>query len=317
MPCFEKSKPSSWPRLAQRRNPPTPPDMSISEALQWTRGRLVEAGTPEPPLEAELLVREAVQMDAAEMYANLRTSLSGQATRLLSGFVDRRRRREPLPYILGRYEFYGRVFDVDSRVLVPRPETELLVDRALAHLRTRSAPSHRTGPQAAPIRVADVGTGSGILAVTLAAEMESVIVDAVDLSPGALAVAARNAERIGVAERVAFHRGNLLDPLDGRYDVLVSNPPYLATAALEQAQPELAHEPRVALDGGEDGTAAVSRLLEAAPRHVKADAYLLLVEIDPPIMDGARATALTCFPDAEVRVIEDGARLARCLEIVG
>ena len=179
-------------------------------------------------------------------------------------------RREPLAYVLGSREFYGLDFRVTPAVMVPRPETETLVEEALAWARARSA----------PITVADVGTGSGCIVVSLAVHLPDARFLATDVSPAALAVAEENARRHGVAGRVRLLPGHLLEPLPGPVDLVVANLPYIPRGRIDSLQPEVRdHEPREALDGGPDGTDLLRPLLRQAGAYLRPGAALML-EID-------------------------------------
>ena len=167
--------------------------------------------------------------------------------------LRRRGRGEPVAHLTGRREFYGRSFRVSPDVLIPRPETESLVERALVAARERSG----------ALRIADLGTGSGCVAISLACELPSATVIAVDLSAAALAVAAENAEALGVADRVLFVEGGWVDGLVAELDLVVSNPPYVTTAELDELPRDVGFEPRLALDGGPDGLEAYRLLLPA------------------------------------------------------
>ena len=207
---------------------------------------------------------------------------------------------EPLAYILGRREFYGLSFEVNSQVLVPRPETELLVDLARARR---------------PKRALDVGTGSGCIAVALAVNVPDATVTALDLSPEALAVARRNAAAHGVSDRLTFVQSDLLAALEpaATFDLLCANLPYIDTAELSTL-PVAAHEPALALDGGPGGLLVIERLLAQAPPHLAPGATLLL-EIGAT--QGAAAVALgrAAFPAAAVRIVRDLSDLDRVLTI--
>jgi release factor glutamine methyltransferase len=193
---------------------------------------------------------------------------------------------------VGHKEFYGLEFAVDRRVLVPRPETELLVELALAAV-------HQIG---APLRIADIGTGSGAIAVALAAHLPAAQIDAVDISAAALAVAEANVARHGLAGRVRLLQGDLLAPLDGLYDVIVSNPPYTILAEVEPNV--LAHEPHLALEGGPDGADLYRRLLADAPAHLRPGGALLC-EIGAWQGEIVASLARAAFPAAQVRVHQD------------
>ena len=207
---------------------------------------------------------------------------------------------EPLAYILGRREFYGLSFEINPQVLVPRPETELLVDLARARR---------------PKRALDVGTGSGCIAVALAVNVPDATVTALDLSPEALAVARRNAAAHGVSDRLTFVQSDLLAALEpaATFDLLCANLPYIDSAELSTL-PVAAHEPALALDGGPGGLLVIERLLAQAPPHLAPGATLLL-EIGAT--QGAAAVALgrAAFPAAAVRIVRDLSDLDRVLTI--
>ena len=237
---------------------PRPP-ATVGAALQITRERLFACGIQEAPLEAELLVAAAVGQSREWLLLHPEAPLSPRQEAELDSLVARRCRREPLPYLLGRAEFYGLSLFVTPEVLVPRPETELLVEAAAARAR----------PLAARLAV-DVGAGSGAVAVALAKELPRLRVIAVDLSLGALRVAQENARRHGVGERVLPVCADLLDALAEPADCLVANLPYVRTDEFPGLQPEVRDwEPRLALDGGPDGTGPIRRLCAQAWGHLR------------------------------------------------
>jgi release factor glutamine methyltransferase len=182
-----------------------------------------------------------------------------------SEWIVRREQREPTAYIVGEREFWGRPFVVTPAVLVPRPETEFIVEEALPLVRTVAAP-----------RVADIGTGSGILAVTLAAELPSAQVVATDLSEQALDVAKENASRAGVAGRLTFVRTSYLDRVDGAFDLVVANPPYVRDGDKPALSRDVRHEPDVALFGGPDGLRDIAGVLDAAVQKVKQGGWFVM-----------------------------------------
>ena len=223
--------------------------------------------------------------------------------------LRRARQHEPLAYLLRRRQFYGLDLYVDRRVLIPRPETELLVAEALAWARAFAARQGR------PPLSADIGTGSGAIAVALAAELRSATLYACDQSPAALAVARRNARRHGVAGRITFLRGDLAEPLPEPVDLLAANLPYVSAPEMADLPPHIARfEPPNALAGGEDGLDLVRRLLSQAPARVRSDG-LALLEISSAQGEAAAALGARAFPRAEVRVLPDLAGLPRLLRI--
>jgi release factor glutamine methyltransferase len=233
--------------------------------------QLADAGAEagEAARDAELLLRHCLRWEAADWLAHRTDPAPATIAAAVMPLVARRAAREPMAYITGEREFWGRAFAVTPDVLVPRPETEGLIEAALAW---------RTAERQAP-RVIDVGTGSGCLAVSLALEWPDAHVWATDVSAGALATARRNAERHGVAGRLTWARGGLFAGLAGAFDLVVSNPPYVPDRDRATLPPEVAdHEPAAALFGGPEGLDVIARLLEAAP-GVLGSGGRLLVEI--------------------------------------
>jgi release factor glutamine methyltransferase len=244
-----------------------PESWTVRGVLEWMAKDFAARGMDSPRLDAELLVADALGIDRVRLYMDLHRPLVAGELVAVRARVARRRAREPVAYILGRREFYGRSFEVGPAVLVPRPETETLVERALELL-----PAEGEG------RVLDLCTGSGAIAVTLAAARPVLRVDATDVSEQALEVARRNAARLGVAERVRFHRGDLFEPLPAgrRYDLVVANPPYVPDRVVATLQPEVAeHEPRIALAGGDDGLDVVRRIVAGASDRLVPGGRLL------------------------------------------
>lgn len=236
--------------------PATPPRQStwtILEVLRWTQGRFVKHGIESARLDAELLAAHAFALPRIQLYMQFDRPLVDHELATFRELVRRRLAGEPVAYIVGRKEFWSLDLQVDPRVLVPRPDTETLVEQALDLLKAMPE-------QAGPRRIADIGTGSGALALALKKERPGDDVYAVDVSADALAVATANAERLGLA--ITFLQGNLAEPLAplGRFDLVVSNPPYIASADIEGLSAEVRCEPRLALDGGADGLRLVRQL---------------------------------------------------------
>lgn len=240
---------------------------TIRRVLDWTRGHFEKQAVDSARLTAELLLGHVLQVPRVKLYMDLDRPLSKEELATYRALIQRRLAGEPTQYVIGHKEFYGRRFAVDARVLVPRPETELLVEAAL-----------RAVPKDAPARVLDLCTGSGCVAVTVAAERPQASVWATDLSPGALEVAKANAEALGVGGRVTFFEGDLLAPVppEARFDVIVSNPPYVKSGELAGLQREVQQEPRLALDGGADGLEVIRRLVPVALGRLKPGGLLAL-----------------------------------------
>lgn len=220
--------------------------------------------------------------------------------------MQRRVAGEPLAYITGHREFYGLDFVVSPAVLIPRQETELLVDAALDFARGNADDS---------ISIADVGTGSGAIAVAVAHSLPQAHVHATDCSAAALQVAERNCRKHGVANRVSLLHGDLLDPLPLGVDLIVSNPPYIASRLLPELPREVRREPQLALDGGEHGLDVIGRLIKQAPAKLNAGGRLIL-EISPEQLEAVRELARTFLPDAVVEHRNDLLELARCVTVV-
>jgi release factor glutamine methyltransferase len=241
---------------------------TIRRVLAWTAKDFAGRGIESARLDAELLVSAALGLDRVRLYMDLERPLVEEERARIRELVKRRRAREPVAYILGAREFWSRRFEVTPAVLVPRPETETIVERALELL-----------PPDASGRVLDPCTGSGALGLTLAAERPGLAVDLTDLSPEALSVARRNAEALGVADRARFFEGDLFAPLprDARYELIVCNPPYVPEADVETLEPEVRdHEPRQALVPGPTGFEIHHRLVDEAGAFLEPGGTLLV-----------------------------------------
>lgn len=241
---------------------------TLSAAVAATATRLAEAGIEDARAEARLLVMEAAGVDRTALLAHGDTPLDAAAAVRLEAFATRRAARVPMAQVLGRRGFWEHDFRVTGDTLTPRPETELLVEAALA----------RCGPAGAPRRVLDLGTGTGCLLLSLLAAWPAAWGLGIDRSEAALAVARANARALGLADRAAFLLADWTDPVAGRFDAVVANPPYIPTAELAGLEPEVArHEPRLALDGGADGLDPY-RILFPRLRQLLAPGALALFE---------------------------------------
>lgn len=280
--------------------------MRTAQSLALTADTLSRAGIPDAGLEAEVLLRHVLCVGRAEFWASIQQRLPASAEDRMQALVDRRIDSEPLAYITGRREFYGLDFSVDSSVLIPRQETELLVEKALDFCSTR-------GPDARP-RVADIGTGSGAIAIAIARHAPSATVYATDVSPSALTTADVNRRRHGVADRVHLFEGDLLDALPCPVDLVVSNPPYIRTADIARLAPEVRREPRASLDGGGDGLDIARRLLSRARGYLRPGGRVLL-EISPEQLNAVREAATRLLLGARVSFHRDLLGLPRVVEI--
>lgn len=241
----------------------------LHERLAHARRALVGAGIDpdEAAIDAEVLARHVLAWDRAQFLTHVREPVPPDLDPRFEHLLARRLAREPVAYIVGHREFWGHEFEVTSAVLVPRPETEIVIEEAIEDART----GRPFGT------IVDVGTGSGCLAVTLAVEFPAARVLATDISPAALEVARRNASRHGVAERITFVECDLLDRVEERADLIVSNPPYVPSVDADRLQPEVArYEPHSALVGGSDGLAVIRRLFATAAARLAADGLLVV-----------------------------------------
>ena len=276
---------------------------TIGSLVKWATDDFRARGIENPRLDAELLVAHALKIDRMRVILDGARELEGAELGALRDLVKRRRSFEPIAYLRGEREFYGLKFRVDKRVLVPRPDTETLVDVALA----------RSTHASMSMRQLDLCTGSGCVAIAMARQRPTAQVFATDISADALAVARDNALRLG-AYNVAFYEGDLFSAVGlesgRRFDVVTANPPYIPTADLATLMPDVRdHEPRLALDGGEDGLVLVRRIVQEAPEHLEKGG-LLAIEVGA----GEAPAAAALFAQrgfGDVRVDRDIARIER------
>ncbi|MBI4508038.1 MAG: peptide chain release factor N(5)-glutamine methyltransferase [Deltaproteobacteria bacterium] len=236
---------------------------TILKVLQWTANRFSERGISSARLDAEVLLAHVLGMTRVGLYTSHDKPLQQGELATYKDLIRRRLAGEPVAYLTGRQEFWSLPLKVDPRVLIPRRDTETLVEVALAVARPRNA-----------CRIADVATGSGAVALALAKELPQATVVATDASPGALEVARENADQLGLSSRVELREGDLVSPLDGTFDLIVSNPPYVPTDEIATLAPEVRREPRAALDGGSDGLFVLRRLVPAAMAFLAPDGRL-------------------------------------------
>lgn len=280
---------------------------TIGRVLGWAAPFLEKHGSESARLDAQLLLGHVCGLDKVQLYVQFERPLGTGELVTFRELIKRRAAGEPVAYILGAKEFYGREFSVDSAVLVPRPETEHLVDRVIAHLKEHEIEAPR---------IVDVGCGSGAIAVTLAAEVPDAIVVGIDISARALSVASLNAESLGVRDRVKLTRGDVLEPMraESSVDVVVSNPPYL-DANLMATLPKTVRdfEPHLALYGGADGLDVHRRLAAGAARVLKPGGLLAVEMAGEAQSNGLRALwdELRAFGD--VVMVRDYAQIPRVL----
>lgn len=282
--------------------------MTIAAALASGRHRLADAGIDDAGLEAEVLLRHALGLSREALLSRLNDAIDPAAACRFEEVLARRLAHEPTADITGHREFFGLDFEVTPATLIPRPETEILVEAAIELAKPRGR--IRRGPV-----IADIGTGCGAIAVALALNISRSEIYAVDISPEALKVAGRNAERHGVAGRVMLYRGDLLTPLPEFVDIIVANLPYVPTTELEHLPPEIRdHEPRLALDGGPDGLNVIRELLREAPRYLRPKGCVCL-EFGFGQTEALKAAARRHFPGYSLQVRKDLAGIDRVLLI--
>ncbi|MEJ5223988.1 MAG: peptide chain release factor N(5)-glutamine methyltransferase [Anaerolineales bacterium] len=277
--------------------------MNVQEALTLAARRL-EAHTDTPALDARVLLAHVTGQSAAWLLAHPEAEVTPEHAQAYEDALHRLALGEPLPYILGHWEFFGLDFEVTPDVLIPRPETELLVEKALRWLKKH--PTRR--------RAVDVGTGSGCIAVALAAHIPDLSIVATDISPAALDVARRNIHKHGLSERIQTECCDLL-PLDTRpLDLIVANLPYIPTDTLRSLD-VYGREPTLALDGGPDGLDIIRDLMARAPRRL-APGGLMLLELEASQGIQAVALAYDTFSSASIHLHKDLAGHDRLLEII-
>tara|TARA_B100000929_G_scaffold290364_1_gene283710 strand:- start:234 stop:1082 length:849 start_codon:yes stop_codon:yes gene_type:complete len=269
--------------------------MNVKETLNVASEELMKKGSLDARLEAEVLLRHVLKIDRATMFRDLDEDVSIEDSGNIASLVKRRTQREPLAYITGAKEFYGLPFVVSEEVLIPRQETELLVDTAIVQAKSLDK---------SEISIVDVGTGSGAIAVSLALNIPTSSVIAVDISESALTIADDNRRAHGLYSRVKLRRGNLLEPIVEKIDILVSNPPYIRSDKLTSLQEEVLQEPMVALDGGYDGLELIKKLLFQAVDKM-SNPSVILFEIDSDQAAEAVKLSQQFFPSAITTVLKD------------
>lgn len=278
---------------------------TIKETLEWTQGYLERKGVEDALISAQWLIGDATNLSRLELYTNLERPLTMNERNILRGYVSRRGSGEPLQYITGEVGFRHIVVQVKEGVLIPRPETEVLVSEALALL-PRLGVNHQ-GPRQ-PLLVADICTGTGCIACSLAYEHPDATVWATDCAPEAVALAQRNVDALNLAERVSVIKGDLGESINpdllGRFNLVISNPPYIPSAEVDILPNEVqGFEPRLALDGGEDGLDVARRLLAWA-RIALRPGGICALELHEACLDKA-ANLARIKGFKEIRIVHD------------
>lgn len=282
--------------------------MILREALQSATQTLRKAGIDDASVEAELLLGHILGMSKTQLYTEPERSLTSVETEHLYHLVQRRLDHEPAAYILGHCEFYGIDFCIDCHTFIPRPETELLVEKAVELAQRISQPGKR-------ITIADVGTGCGAIAISLALALPQAKIYATDISASALQVAGMNCRRHAVSSQVELLQGNLLEPLSQPVDMIVANLPYIKSCEFRDLSPEVRNfEPTTALAGGEDGLDKIQQILEQMPGKLNYGGCFLL-EIGQG--QGRVVTSLikSYFPQASIELISDLGGIERVVKV--
>jgi release factor glutamine methyltransferase len=280
----------------------------LREALQSTTQTLCGAGIVDASVEAELLLGHVLEMSKTQLYTEPERDLTSAETEHLCHLVRRRLDHEPAAYILGHWEFYGIDFHIDYHTFIPRPETELLVEKAV-ELAYRI--SH-TGKQ---ITIADVGTGCGAIAISLALALPQAKIYATDISASALQVAEINCWRHGVNSQVELLQGNLLEPLPQPVDMIVANLPYIKSCEFKDLGPEIVNfEPTIALVGGKDGLDKIQQMLEQMPVKLNYGTCFLL-EIGQGQGEMVTSLIKSYFPQAGIELISDLGGIERMVKV--
>lgn len=277
---------------------------TIRRLLTWTEGFLREKAIDSPRLDAQILLAHVLKCKRIDLYVRSDEEPSEPVRTAFKDLIRRRVEGCPVAYLVGQREFYLLTFEVNPAVLIPRPETELLVTEALRLLKGKEAP-----------KVIDIGTGSGCIALAIARHHASAQVTATDISGEALAVARRNAERLNLSARVRFLQGDLLEPVrEEKFDLMASNPPYVSADEFPQLMKEVRDfEPRLALDGGPNGLVVYRRLIEAAPAHLNPGGHLLL-EIGATQENPIREMLAASGSFEGISTHRDGLKLPRVIE---
>jgi len=276
--------------------------LTLKQVLSCARGILAENSIEDAPLECELLLRHALNLSRTQLYLDLDHELRPKQEEAFWHLLKRRLDGEPTAYITGHREFYGLDFYVDHRVLIPRPESELLVETALGLAQNYPLST-----------IAEVGTGCGAIAISLALSLPEAKIYATDISAAALEVALVNCQKHGVVDKVHLLHGNMLDPLPEAVDLIIANLPYVKQSELARMG-SARFEPRLALDGGSDGTERIRQLCRQAGGKLRPSGFLLL-EIGQGQKRAVTAFLHTLFPNGKIEVVPDLSGIDRVVNL--
>ena len=287
---------------------------TIFNSLFWAETYLNKFKTPNAKIDAEYLLAHILKCKRQELYLNPEKQLTNQEINTFKGFIQKRSKREPIQYIIGEEEFRGLIFKVTRDVLIPRPETELLVEEAVKIIERQRAKGKRQ-----KAIIIDLCTGSGCIAVSIAKEIDNCKVYATDISEKALSVARENAKRHSVEDRITFLQGSFFEPLndqglEGKIDILLSNPPYVSKKDMEKLQPEIKeYEPSLALYGGEDGLDSYRTIIPQALPYLKKGGYLIL-EIGFGQAEGIKELFARHSTYGKIEIIKDLSEIERVVK---
>ena len=243
-----------------------PTEWTVRDVLDWTKGYFQEAGIEKSRLDAEILLAHTLEMERIELYLEPNRPVSQEELNEYKPLIKKRKGGVPLQYITGQVNFMGLTLRVDKRALIPRPETEELIEELISN--------HRESEN---LRVLDLGTGSGAISIALAKFLVRPTILATDVDVSALELAKENAELNEVEDRIEFRQSNWFDSIDGSFDLIVTNPPYVAADELEDLSPKIKdQEPTIALDGGEDGMEDIAHILQNAPSYLTTSGCLYM-----------------------------------------
>ena len=286
---------------------------TIFKSLFWAETYLNKFKTPNAKIDAEYLLAHILNCKRQELYLNSERELSNDEINIFKGFVQRRSKREPIQYIIGEEEFRGFIFKVTRDVLIPRPETELLVEEAV------KIASGLQPPAPEQLTIIDLCTGSGCIAVSAAKEITESRLYATDISEKALAVARENAKKHCVENKITFLQGSFFEPLkdkglEGKIDIMLSNPPYVSKKDMEKLQPEIKeYEPPIALYGGEDGLDSYGTIIPQALPYLKKGGYLIL-EIGYGQAEGVKELFAQHPAYSKIEIIKDLSGIERVVK---
>ena len=282
--------------------------MNLTEAIDWATDQLCAKEIEDARLEAELLLVYSLGIKKSELILYQSKIIEDQNLKRYQELIKRRLKHEPTAYIIGTQPFLGLDILVNRSVLIPRPETELLTETAIKAMQNYPLPSTPYS-----LKIADVGTGSGCIAVTLAKRLPLAEVYGIDTSNDALKVAKKNAETHKVEGRCKFIKGNLLEPLKEPVDLIVANPPYIPSGEISKLQPEVRDwEPRQALDGGKDGLDYIRKLLKESPKYLKANGRVVM---EFGFGQAAEIVKLASVDSQNIEIIKDYAGIERIISV--